>query len=82
MVFVLFYNASRATMATIKQTFYNYSEQDRQNALQAIRSGSSIRATCAKYGVPISSVQDRLSGRVAATQKRSFRIHTLLSGIS
>lgn len=57
-------------MVKTKRKFHNYTEQDMQNVLEAIKNGSKIRAACSKFGVPRTSVQDRLSGRVSQKQRK------------
>lgn len=49
----------------VKKKFHQYSEQNLQSAIQSIRTGTKTREACKIFGVPRSTVQDRLKGRVS-----------------
>ena len=40
-----------------------YNRQDLENAVKAVETGDSIRQASAKYGIPRSTIGDRISGR-------------------
>ncbi|XP_037825734.1 uncharacterized protein LOC119613770 isoform X1 [Lucilia sericata] len=62
-----------------KRSLYQYSEESLKNALKEIRAGtSSILRASKKYGVPRSTIQDRIHGRIADNAKK-IGSHTVLS---
>lgn len=54
-----------------KRYFFQYDENSLRLALIDIReNGMNARAACRKYGVPRTTVQDRLSGRIPEGPRR------------
>ncbi|KAJ8938668.1 hypothetical protein NQ318_020366 [Aromia moschata] len=53
-----------------KKIFRKYSEDVLRKALQEIKEGSTLRETCRKYGVPRSTVLDRIKGRIPEPLQR------------
>lgn len=50
-----------------KKKFHQYSEEALQKSVESVKAGGNLRSVCRKYGVPKSTVQDRISGKVAKT---------------
>ncbi|KAJ8938287.1 hypothetical protein NQ314_011539 [Rhamnusium bicolor] len=47
-----------------KRKFHQYSDENLQKAIEAVRNGAKIRETCRNYAIPRGTLQDRLQGRV------------------
>lgn len=48
-----------------KRKIHTYSEENLRKALEEVKNGAKIRETCRAYGVPRSTLQDRIKGRVS-----------------
>ena len=56
---------------------YSYTQEDLENALSSIKSGMSQRSASKKYGIPKTTLADRISGKLGDcdhSQKISLRI--------
>lgn len=47
-----------------KRPIHQYSEQSLASALEAVKNGTSIRSASREFGVPKTTIQDRISGRI------------------
>lgn len=55
-----------------KRSLFRYTEEAMAEAVEAIKSGNiGIREACRQYGVPRSSVQVRISGRIPAKHRKT-----------
>ncbi|KAI4468028.1 helix-turn-helix psq domain [Holotrichia oblita] len=52
---------------TKKSKFHQYNEEALRKAVERVKAGGKLREICRAYGVPKSTVQDRISGKVAKT---------------
>lgn len=50
-----------------KKNFHRYDKNALKNAVEEVKNGSKLRETCRKYGIPKSTVQDRIIGRVSSS---------------
>lgn len=54
----------------VKRKFHQYDEDSLKRAVEAIRDGGKLREICRQYGVPKSTVQDRIKGKVSDLSKQ------------
>ncbi|KAJ8966802.1 hypothetical protein NQ314_003298 [Rhamnusium bicolor] len=56
--------------AAKKNKFRKYDEQNLKNAVEEVKNGGKLREVCRRYGVPKSTVLDRIKGRISETCKK------------
>ncbi|KAJ8933913.1 hypothetical protein NQ314_013714 [Rhamnusium bicolor] len=49
----------------VKGKFHQYDEDSLKKAIEAVRNGGKLREICRQYGIPKSTVQDRIKGKVS-----------------
>ncbi|KAJ8967707.1 hypothetical protein NQ314_002653, partial [Rhamnusium bicolor] len=49
----------------VKGKFHQYDEDSLKKAVEAVRNGGKLRVICRQYGIPKSTVQDRIEGKVS-----------------
>lgn len=54
----------------VKRKFHQYEEDSLKRAVEAVRNGGKLREICRQYGVPKSTVQDRIKGKVSNVIKQ------------